>query len=175
MSKKLTRQDISFKTECGRFNYRVGAVLLHEGKVLLLTEPRFDFWYLPGGRAYMFESSDQALIREVQEELGETPKVERLLWFTEKMYHFAYANTDHHEIAFYYLIHLDPNSPVYKNETGVGTEEFSNEETTLHYRWFPLDQLEGLNLVPPFMKKALQAIPSQTEHVIINELEEEKQ
>lgn len=34
MSKELARQDISFKTECDRFNYRLGALLLQEGKIL---------------------------------------------------------------------------------------------------------------------------------------------
>jgi len=52
------RQDITLKTEEGRFNYRVGGVILCDGKVLLLTEDRFDFWYLPGGRAYLFETSE---------------------------------------------------------------------------------------------------------------------
>ncbi|MBB65134.1 MAG: NUDIX hydrolase [Waddliaceae bacterium] len=171
---KLVKQDTSFKTNCGRFNYRVAAVILREGKILLLTEPRFDFWYLPGGRAHMFESSEEALRREIEEELGEAPKIERLLWIVENMYHFEYTDTNYHEMAFYYLIHFKPDALIYQEEKGVGTEEFSNEETILYYQWFPLDQLEYINLVPSFMKEALKEIPSQTKHIIMNELVKNK-
>ena len=79
MTIKKTTQDISFKTECGRFNYRIAGVVIHEGKVLLMTEDRIDFWYLPGGRAHMFESSVQALQREIQKKLGEAPAMDRFI------------------------------------------------------------------------------------------------
>ena len=53
--------DISYKIGSGRFQYRVGGVLIHDNKVLLGTDERIDFWALPGGRVSMFESSVQAL------------------------------------------------------------------------------------------------------------------
>ncbi|GAB2662557.1 NUDIX hydrolase [Nocardia goodfellowii] len=52
----------------------VGAVVQHNGKVLLLQRPTDDFmggiWELPSGKVDPGESIDQALIREVKEETG---------------------------------------------------------------------------------------------------------
>ncbi len=100
----MNKQDISFNTDEGRFNYRVGGVVINNDKVLLLTEDRFDFWYLPGGRAYLFETSKEALKREIHEELGEEPVIERILWTTECLYNFDAWNIQHHDLTFYYLI-----------------------------------------------------------------------
>ena len=48
------------------------AVLEHEGKVLLLRDPRMDreVWELPGGRMNVGEVPEEALQRELKEELG---------------------------------------------------------------------------------------------------------
>jgi 8-oxo-dGTP diphosphatase len=50
----------------------VGAVVQHDGKVLLLQRPADDFmggiWELPSGKVDPGEAIDQALIREVKEE-----------------------------------------------------------------------------------------------------------
>ncbi|PXX71199.1 8-oxo-dGTP diphosphatase [Nocardia tenerifensis] len=52
----------------------VGAVVAHDGKVLLLQRPADDFmggiWELPSGKVDPGEALDNALIREVKEETG---------------------------------------------------------------------------------------------------------
>jgi mutator protein MutT len=49
----------------------VGAVLIHEGKALLVRrgkEPLRGRWVVPGGRVELGETLEEALVREVQEE-----------------------------------------------------------------------------------------------------------
>ena len=62
--------DITFKTDSGIFNYRVCAMILHDGKILAMQDDRSPYYYLPGGRVAMGESAEDAVLREVQEELG---------------------------------------------------------------------------------------------------------
>ena len=54
----------------GGFNYRVAGIALSEGRLLLHTSDRDDFWSLPGGRCEFGETSAEALVREMREELG---------------------------------------------------------------------------------------------------------
>jgi len=51
----------------------VGAVLIHEGRVLLIRrgkEPLRGRWVVPGGTVELGETLEQALVREVEEETG---------------------------------------------------------------------------------------------------------
>lgn len=162
--------EISFKDSLGAFNYRVAGVVLKGDKILLLTEDRFDFWYLPGGKAKLLETSEQALIREISEEFSEKPKIERILWINECLYYFKDWDVKHHDLTFYYLISLPEASKIYANDSGLALEEHSNEETVLRYKWFAIDEINRLNLVPEFLKKSLKDIPASPQHVITNEL-----
>ena len=85
--------DISFPTAEGKFNYRVCALLLQEGKILAMQDERSPYYYLPGGRVQMGETVEQAVMREVREELGVAVEIQRPLWlnqafFTEDVDHF---------------------------------------------------------------------------------------
>jgi mutator protein MutT len=51
----------------------VGAVLIHEGRVLLIRrgkEPLKGRWVVPGGTVELGETLEDALVREIQEETG---------------------------------------------------------------------------------------------------------
>jgi len=51
----------------------VGAVLIHEGRVLLIRrgkEPLRGRWVVPGGTVELGETLEQALVREIEEETG---------------------------------------------------------------------------------------------------------
>ena len=42
--------DVTFQTDVGRVNYRVAGVLIHENRLLVMTDERSPYYYLPGGR-----------------------------------------------------------------------------------------------------------------------------
>src|SRR6188474_2389410 len=63
----------------------VGGLVLEDGKVLLLLrqkEPESGSWSLPGGRVEFMERLEDAVVRELREELGITVEVESLVCVT---------------------------------------------------------------------------------------------
>jgi len=162
--------NISCKLGNGLFNYRVAAVLLYDNKVLLESDERFDFLNLPGGRVEMFETSAQALVREIHEELGEKPTIERLLWVAESMFN-QQLRGDVHEVCYYYLIRLPKDSEMYQKESFELTETVGDKTKILSFTWVALEMLGAVNLKPAWLlKNRIQMLPAYPEHIVVNEL-----
>ena len=64
--------DISYNCENQKFNYRVCAMIIAGNQILAMHDERSPYFYLPGGRVKMGETAEQAVVREVQEELEAT-------------------------------------------------------------------------------------------------------
>ena len=73
--------DISFKSGNEKFNYRVCAMMISDGKILAMHDERSPYYYLPGGRVEIGETAENAVIREVQEELSVTPRQTHVFCF----------------------------------------------------------------------------------------------
>jgi 8-oxo-dGTP pyrophosphatase MutT (NUDIX family) len=148
------------------FGHRVAGVCLKDGRVLLHRSEMDDFWSLPGGHIQLFESSGEALRREMREELGIEIRVGRLLWVVESF--FRYQGERQHELGLYCLMHLPPDSPFHQHEG-----PFSGDEEGLHLelRWFPCDAdlLARLPVLPIFLQQALTSIPDAPQHIIARE------
>lgn len=68
---------ISYEQKEKKFNFRVGGILESPDrkKVLIHRLSNFNFWLLPGGRVEMLEDTENAILREIQEELGVTSEI----------------------------------------------------------------------------------------------------
>ncbi len=155
------RTMITFRSAEIRFIYRVGGILIHHDHVLCETPSEEDFWFLPGGRAELGETASVTLVREMQEELGVTIKIERLLYIVENF--FADPNDICHELGLYFLITAPADSYLTQSlETIERVDEVGNH---LRFDWLPTVQLEAFALYPPFFQKALQEIPEHTIHI----------
>ena len=75
--------DILFKTDEYIFSYRVGGVLIHNGKVLMQNAEGDDGYAFIGGHVAFGETTDETLAREFKEELGADIKIERLIMVNE--------------------------------------------------------------------------------------------
>ena len=73
--------DLTFRTENGVFNYRVCAVIKHNNKLLAMKNDYSPYYFLPGGRVDLNETADNAMLRELKEELGIDANIVRPLWF----------------------------------------------------------------------------------------------
>jgi ADP-ribose pyrophosphatase YjhB (NUDIX family) len=161
---------ITFDTGDTRFQYRAGGVIIEHNKVLLLTIDGLGFWFLPGGRVNFLEPAEEALIREIKEELDAEIQSSRLIWIVENF--FNLHEKEWHEIGLYFLITLPEGSPLCKAEefTGIETEseEFSvgEKEIELICKWYSLNELDNVNLKPSFLIDALKHIPDNIEHIV---------
>jgi ADP-ribose pyrophosphatase YjhB (NUDIX family) len=155
---------VSFACEGTRFHYCVDGVCIHQEHVLLCSAGQSDYWFTPGGRVELGETSQQALRREMQEELGEDVTVGRLLWIVENLFMIGAEPT--HEVALMYAVTLPPTSPLLHLAHERVTEDAG---MTLTLRWFPLAKLGELDLRPTFLRTAFQQLPQQTTHVVCDE------
>lgn len=122
------------------------AVIIDDGHLLLTHNVAGNYYtYLPGGHVELGETSAQAVLRELAEELGVTnAHVTRFLGMHECTWHAG--STFNHEINFIYTVdapklsrHTLPPSP----------------EAHIAFIWVPLDQLANAALVPLSMRTEL--------------------
>lgn len=154
---------ITFTKGDRRFNFRVAGIAIANNQVLLHRLDTDDFWTFPGGRVELGETSQEALVRELKEELNADVEIVRLLWLVENF--FEYNKQQYHEIAFYYLMQFSKQSPyLNKNSSFSGIEP----DISLEFKWFPIDSnvLKTLPLLPSFLQESLNNLPSSVEHII---------
>jgi len=161
--------DISRKIGNYIFNYRAAAIIEHRQKILLVTVPNIDFWFMPGGRVQSGESTVAALLREMREELGLRVSVGSLRWVIENF--FTMKGSNLHELGFYFSVTLPPRPD------DVLLDSFYRpvEEEELYFQWFSLVEIQSLDLRPALLKtKLLQPVSTSFEHIIFNNQPETK-
>ena len=94
--------DLTFITGPSRFNYRVGAIIIHNGCYLLMRNPEASYLYTVGGRVHYGETTEEAVVREIMEETGVRLEPERPVFFMEQIFdeevskeHVHPGGTDH--------------------------------------------------------------------------------
>lgn len=154
--------DITFPTNEGTFNFRVAAVMIHAGKVLMMQDSDAPYWYLPGGRVHVGETAETALLRELEEEVGICGKILRPLWLAQDFFHEVVNNEDYHEIGLYYLVDVQDSGLLERGQTFVTREE--NQVNT--FQWIPLDQLSRLFLRPSFLAQEIFHLPEELKIIV---------
>jgi len=108
----------------------VGAVIINERhEVLLLLRrvpPEPGYWTIPGGAVELFESCEEAIVRECREEVNLSVHVDKLLTIVD---HIVREEATHW-VAIEYLVTVN---------SGVATNAEIDENQEL--KWFPLDRL----------------------------------
>lgn len=156
---------ITFDRGQTKFSLRVVGIIIESGKVLLCqNEQDTRFWFMPGGRAELLESSSESIKREMQEELGVEVQVERLLWMVEN---FGISQgLAAHEISMHYLIRL-PAGSLFQDQTAI--HRFEDGGVKSICKWHDLGKLDDIVLYPEFLRAALHDIPDKPQHIICHE------
>ena len=148
--------DISFVSGNDKFNYRVCAVIISDGKILTMHDDRSPYYYLPGGRVVIGETAENAVVREVQEELNITPKIVRPLWLNQAFFTEDVDNLHYHELCIYFLMDVADT-----NLLSRGKQFTSNEGHRTHaFEWLEFERLKDEYFYPLFLKKDIFNLPN---------------
>ena len=147
--------DISYQEGGGTFNYRVCAVMVHEGKLLAMRDERSPYYYLPGGRVKLGETAEDAVLRELREELGISAAIRRPLWLNQGFFTEDVDQLRYHELCLYFLMDfagtdLLARGQSFRRDEGVHSHQFT---------WLPFESLSDAYFYPIFLKKEIFDLP----------------
>ena len=151
----MTGSDLTFRLRSGRFNLRVGAVILHEGRLLAMQDENAPYFYLPGGRVRLYETAEAALLRELREELGVEARILRPLWAHQNFFTWQVSGERFHEWCLYFLADVSGTGL-----PGLGERFVRREGRHTHvFTWLDVDTLPERDLVPPFLREGVGCLP----------------
>ena len=162
----MSRHIISFPIDGQRFNYRVAAVIVVDGHVLICDEDDDGYCMLPGGRVELGEPSRLSLEREIAEEIGLPGAVGKLALTSESFY--RREGEDFHEIGLFY--HATLTSEARPN--GASPWRVTYDEGAEHrFHWLALDGegFEQFNLQPVWLREVLRRLPEDLTHIVYDE------
>ncbi len=116
------------------------AVILDKGKILLCKKKGNDYYFLPGGHVEFGETAQQALARELKEELNIEADATDYIGTVENM--FSENEKKYHEINLVFFV--EP-----KNHSLVSNEDH------IDFFWIDTGKLVGENIEPVALKSAL--------------------
>lgn len=157
--------DLTFRTDQGRFNYRVAAVIEWEQRVLVMTDAGLPYFYLPGGRVALNETSEAALRRELREELQAEIASAKLGWVNENFFIEAASQERFHELCLYYLVELQGPPSLWEQ-----LEFQRNENGKWHtFKWVQKHEFESLRVLPAFLAQELANRSTEIKHRVVSE------
>ncbi len=155
--------DIKIKDENCNFKMRVAGMFIKEDKVLGVQMCHNGFYCLPGGHIHVGENSEDAIKREVKEEIMIDCTGAKLIIIIENFF----AGNDGkkvHEICYFYLLEGD-----------IETKDFSYTENDegvlkdLEFKWIKLDELEKYKFKPTILIDKLKSKNYNFEHIIFDQ------
>ena len=155
--------DARFRTEEGRLKLRVSGIIIHDNKILI--EVYSDgVYFLPGGTINMNETSEDAIIRELKEEIDKDFIIDSLVSICEEFY-FNHLNEKTHCINFYYKMKFKNIDDI----DSIDMDRLENDHGYMnqhHYKWADIKDLDNINLVPLEIKKEIMNGEYNIHHVM---------
>ena len=147
--------DIRIDGDDGHFKFRVAGALRCGDKYLFVRMNENDFFCLPGGHVELGESTEDAVLREMEEELGFPVKISKFLGEVQNFY-IGKDGKSWHELGFYYVVEAI-------NETDINKDDHTRLENDkgfiqhLEFKWMSIDESKKQKFRPEFMLDLLAA------------------
>ncbi len=155
--------DLTIDVEGYKLNIRVAGIIIHNNKILTHRDINKDHYCLPGGRIEIGETSEQAIKREIKEELGKDVEIIEYKSTIENF--FEFENNKYHEIYFLYKIEFVNEEDKKINYTIHNVEG----KQYLQYEWLELNKINKYNILPECLKDIISDKEGLI-HVINNNL-----
>ena len=139
--------DVKIKNDTMNFHYCTRAIIEQDEKVLIICVNDEGFYHLPGGHVEIGETSENALLREIKEEVGFEIVIKKIVAVNEEFYNNK--DSAHHSLTFYYL--ANPKNKV-KTEDSIRMEQGRTKMFKNELRWVTRDELINIDLRTDLIK-----------------------
>lgn len=152
--------DMCVSCGSGIINIRVGAIILKDGRFLMVRSGASDYFYSVGGRIKFGETAEEAVIREVFEETGVRMEIDHL-GFVQENYFIgdspAKMGKEIYELGYYFYMNVPEGfEPVCGSVTEDGQTEY--------LEWVSPD--ESRTIFPPFFRTELDITDLSVKHKV---------
>ena len=155
--------DMTVTCDQGFLNIRVGAIIMKDGKFLMVGNERSNYLYSVGGRVKFGETAQEAVVREVLEETGVKMEIDRLGFVHENYFVGDSPANDGkliYEISFFFYMKVPENfSPA--------SGSFSENESREYLTWISPD--EERTFYPEFFRTELPNPTDGVRHFVTDE------
>lgn len=158
------RESIRMKTKDFNFKFRVAGIIINDNKLLTVNTRQDDCLYLPGGYVELGETTEEAVKRELKEELLLDFEIKQYLGVLEN-YFEVQKRGKVHEISFYYLMNV-PND--------LNKDNFSLTENDKGYiidhdfKWINIDELNEFDFRPQILVDILKKEKKVFNHLVFD-------
>ena len=157
------KQDMCVACDDGILNIRVGAIIRKEGKILMVGNERTDYLYSVGGRIKFGETAEEAVVREVLEEIGVKMEIDRL-GFVHENYFYGDSPSNFgkliYEISFYFYMKVPCNFTLV-------SDSFTEDNSKEFLKWVSLDK--DIKMYPTFFRTELKNPVNTVRHFVNDE------
>lgn len=160
------RESIKMKTNDYNFKFRVSGLIIKNNKLLLVDMGDSGFLCLPGWYVELGETTEEAVRRELKEEIQKDVKIEKYLGVVENYFINKYSKKMH-EISFYYLMDFVSNDIDDNDFTLV--ENDKGRTIKLDFKWIDINDLDDFDVRPALLKNIINS-KLEFNHLIFNEL-----
>ena len=156
-------KDMCVRCGEGVINIRVGAIITKDNHVLMVRNNRDNFFYSVGGRIQFGETAEQAVKREVREELGFEMEIDRLGFICEAYFYGTIGDKQErliYEPAFYFYM-------IVPDDFELESKTFLEDGSPEYLEWVPFDTENTVH--PEFFKTDLNNPSRETKYIVADE------
>ena len=168
--------DILFDHGNARFSYRISALIVQNGRILLQCPVGTEDYAFIGGHVAFGETAKETLVREIREEIRTDAVIGDLAAVGEVFIDWgrcADGSPRHcHQIGLYFHTTVD-ESQLPDAARFFGFDEAGGEKYSIEYIWVPVEELPALTVYPPEVAALLLSGSRDVLHFAYTELPED--